>query len=103
MFASEVSYGVNTQGVSCLHTSQWFAGKKDTPVAAVQAVSYTEGVLPPGLDRVTSILAGRITLPVMDVSHAMSRSFSTSAGRALSDMTGSWRGFAALTTLRRHQ
>lgn len=80
-----------------------YVGKKDTPVGAVQAVSYTEGVLPPGLDRVKSILAGRITLPVMDVSQAVSQTFSTSASRGMSNRAGSWRGFAALATLTRHQ
>lgn len=79
------------------------AGKKDTPVAAVRAVSYVEDQIPPGLDRVTAILAGRVNLPVMDVNHVMSRSFSTSARCPVSDRTGPWRGFAALASVRRHQ
>ena len=79
------------------------AGKKDTPVAAVRAVSYVEDQIPPGLDNVASILAGRVTLPVVDVNQVMSRSFSTSARCPVSDRTGSWRGFAALASVRRHQ
>jgi len=79
------------------------AGKKDTPVAAVRAVSYVEDQIPPGLDKVASILAGRVTLPVVDVNQVMSRSLSTSARCPVSDRTGSWRGFAALASVRRHQ
>jgi hypothetical protein len=79
------------------------AGKKDTPVAAVRAVSYVEDQIPPDLDRVASILAGRVTLPVVDVNQVMSRSFSTSARCPVSGRTGSWRGFAALAAVRRYQ
>lgn len=80
-----------------------YVGKKDTPVAAVRAMSYVEDQIPSGIDRVASILAGRVTLPVVDVNQVMSRSFSTSARCSVSDRTGPWRGFAALASVRRHQ
>ena len=90
---------VLTRQVELVHS----AGKKDTPVAAVRAVSYVEDQIPPGLDRVASILAGRVTLPVVNVNEVTSRLFSTSARCPVSDRTGSWRGFAALASVRRHQ
>ncbi|KAL0040764.1 hypothetical protein WJX79_004793 [Trebouxia sp. C0005] len=49
-----------------------YVGKKDTPVAAVRAVTYVKDQIPPGLDRVASILAGRVTLPVVDVNQVTS-------------------------------
>lgn len=74
-----------------------YVGKKDTPVASVQAVTYVVGQLPAGMDRVATILAGRIrtTLPIVDENRAMTSAFSTSPGQTARGRTTSWRGFAA--------
>ena len=76
------------------------AGKKDTPVGAVQAMTHEAGALPAGIDRVTSILAGRISLPVVDANQSISRSITTAASYARRNRGALWRGFAASTSLR---
>lgn len=71
-----------------------FAGKKDTPVAAVQEVTHAAEERPQGLDRVAAILAGRLTLPVLDVNGITSRGFHTSRDPMSHRRSGSWRSFA---------
>lgn len=90
-FLSEVMSGLPAADLMCT------AGKKDTPVASVQAVTYVVGQLPAGMDRVATILAGRIrtTLPIVDENRAMTSAFSTSPGQTARGRTTSWRGFAA--------
>lgn len=78
-----------------------YVGKKDTPVSAMQATTYSDGFMPSGIDRVAKMLAGRISLPVVDASQMSVRGIT-----ALSSQTAvrhtrpghtAWRGFAALT------
>ena len=71
------------------------AGKKDTPAAAVQEVTQIAGELPLGIDRVTSILAGRVKLPVVNMDTPSFRALHTSAGQSAQLRPASWRSFAA--------
>ena len=61
----------------------------------MQEVTQVAGELPLGLDRVTSILAGRVKLPVVDMDTPLSRALHTSHGPAAQLRPASWRSFAA--------